>query len=203
MFPDDQSGETLCGRRLDTGPGRIDGHQKRIAEQRNRHVVQYRRRYVEVSIADEQGMTFEAIGGTRNDVERYNEQISLLCNIEGARLLSTAEALAHVQPVFRAHPSPPLRRIEALEGLIAELAARHQLPDGFHWNREEEPLADYLPRLATLSDGDDKLERIASAIVPVSPRSTRGHRLRCVRCGRFRGRAASRTTSRSWISRTT
>lgn len=100
----------------------------RIAEARRRHVVRYDR-------------------GVRLRVEKYNEQISLLCNIEGARLL--AESLGHpaVQGVFRAHAAPPPERLAELADLTRDLCAAHGLDPGtWRWNREQ-PLDEYLEGL--------------------------------------------------------
>ncbi|MCP4895364.1 MAG: RNB domain-containing ribonuclease, partial [bacterium] len=57
----------------------------RLAEAKSRHVVQYNRREVEVIPADDE-LGFAIIRRQRLEVESCNEQISLLCNIEGARL---------------------------------------------------------------------------------------------------------------------
>ena len=77
----------------------------RIAEARARNVVRYRR-------AD-----------GRLDCERYNEQISLLCNVEGARLLAEGQARdSEVHGVFRVHPRPPEERMTAFVKLIRRLA---------------------------------------------------------------------------------
>lgn len=135
---------------------------KRIDEQRSRDVVQIKRKYVEVSMASSEGLTFEAVSGSRINVERYNEQISLLCNIEGARIL--AQNHPHVQPVFRAHPSPTPARIAKLQHLIDDLVNARQLdPSIWRWRYDHdprEPLADYLDRLPR----EPATEAIRSAI---------------------------------------
>jgi len=104
--------------------------QLRMAEARARNVVRYRR-------AD-----------GRLDCERYNEQISLLCNVEGARLLAEGQATnAEVHGVFRVHPSPPEERMMAFVKLTKSLAKIHELPEAtWVWDIDEQ-LADYLDRL--------------------------------------------------------
>ena len=111
----------------------------RIAEARARHVVRYRR------------------SDGRLDCERYNEQISLLCNVEGARLLAEGQATdAEVQGVFRVHPSPPEERMSAFVKLTRRLAKTHNL-SGEEWVWDGgEPLADYLDRLPA----DDPVARV-------------------------------------------
>ncbi|MCP4902338.1 MAG: RNB domain-containing ribonuclease, partial [bacterium] len=109
--------------------------------------VQYNRREVEVIPADDE-LGFAIIRRQRLEVESCNEQISLLCNIEGARLLVQGRGLAHVQPIFRVHPAPSVDRLEKLEALIASLVEAHQLDvQRWVWQGSSEPLADFLDRL--------------------------------------------------------
>lgn len=117
----------------------------RLAAARARNVVQYHRAEVEVSLGDH-GVGFEVVGDARLDVERYNEQVSLLCNVEGAAILAGASG----EGVYRVHPSPPPERIEELESLSAAVAREHSLdPTVWAWDRAREPLADFLERLPT------------------------------------------------------
>lgn len=98
-----------------------------IADARRRNVVRYDR-------------------GPRLDVERFNEQISLLCNVQGAQLLAQAEN-PNVQAVFRVHPAPPPERLDALAALTETLCRVHRLPtDLWRWDPAQ-PLSDYLDRL--------------------------------------------------------
>jgi ribonuclease R len=90
---------------------------------------------------------FRLVAEQRNDVERWNEQISLLCNTEAARLM-----LEHpepwVQPIFRVHPHPVQARLDSLEEHIQQLATLHGLPaTTWCWCRQRETLADYIARL--------------------------------------------------------
>ncbi|MFT7583471.1 MAG: ribonuclease R, partial [Myxococcota bacterium] len=115
---------------------------------------------VSVGFADKRGRTFVAVGERRNDCERYNEQISLLCNIKGAEYLQAATEAAHVliRPVFRVHPAPDPPRYDQLAKTIKYIARHHKLdPAVWHWrwrgdDAEGESLADYLERLPR--DGD-------------------------------------------------
>ncbi len=122
----------------------------RIAEAERRDVVVYHR-------------------GDRYMTERYNEQISLMCNAEGGRLLARHPA-AHVQPIFRVHPSPPeprLVRFAAMTRAIAQRAGAHA--DAWRWRRRSghgqpgESLSDYLRRLPVDGD-DDEARRLAMAL---------------------------------------
>lgn len=78
----------------------------------------------------------------RNDVERWNEQLSLLCNTEGARLIADAD-LEGLQSVYRVHLPPMKRRLAELAQEIDEVRTRHNLDDRWVWDRDTS-LAEYL-----------------------------------------------------------
>ncbi|MCG8455676.1 MAG: RNB domain-containing ribonuclease, partial [Holophagales bacterium] len=127
------------------GRARID-----LAEARD--VVQVRRRELRVDLRGGRGAEgdaygFVAMADPRNDAERFNEQVSLLCNVEGARLLASARGEAS-QPIFRFHRPPEAYRLRRLERRIRALVARHGLDDDpWRWRRGRISLADYLRRL--------------------------------------------------------
>ena len=124
-----------------------------------RGVARYRRSEVNVKLVDG-GRTFVALGDLRNDVERYNEQCSLLCNLEGARVLTELDRPDdHVHPIYRVHRPPEPERLAQLSGLVDELVALHGLPDLWRW-ADDEPIAAWLARLP--STGDEG--RIARAL---------------------------------------
>ena len=121
----------------------------RITLSRARGVVEYNRSELSLSL-EADGARFKVGVRERNEVERWNEQISLLCNMEGAELLERGAALEHVQAVFRVHPAPLHRRLDELEGIIRALVEHRGLPQDWRWQRESEELADYLNRLEAL-----------------------------------------------------
>ena len=94
----------------------------------------------------------------RSDAERYNEQISLLCNVVGARVL--AGGTGSLQPIYRYHRPPASRDLERFERQVAALVRRHRLPPSWRWRHGRESLADYLARLPESGPG----ERIARAL---------------------------------------
>lgn len=120
----------------------------RVGAARRRHIVAYHRHETMVRFDGERG-GFSVLGRERLPVERCNEQISLLCNIEGARLLLAARRAEHVQPIFRVHPAPSPEALVRLGNLIAAIARTHGLdPARWSWRPNgDEPLADYLERL--------------------------------------------------------
>ncbi|MEN0060743.1 MAG: RNB domain-containing ribonuclease [Myxococcota bacterium] len=122
----------------------------RLAVAETRGVVQIRRREVTVGLGDA-GLRFVAQGDERNDVERFNEQLSLLCNIEGARRLEEAEQRLPelVQPIFRVHRPPNEDLLDRLAAQLKTLCAHHDLPVAqWVWSPDEGPsLAKFLDRL--------------------------------------------------------
>lgn len=119
----------------------------RIADARRRHVVQYNRSEIEIR-ATATSPGYEICRRDRLEVEAHNEQISLLCNTEGARLLVAGRGLDHVQPIFRVHPEPSRDRVETLEATISGIVRAHELdPSRWGWRPSTEPLAVYLEQL--------------------------------------------------------
>lgn len=121
----------------------------RLTNADERGVVRYRRRELSVALADG-GLSFVATGSDRNDVERFNEQLSLLCNVEGARRLQRALDLSGVlQPIYRVHEPPEDTELAHLEATLAELVVHHRLdPDRWSWTRASgQPLATFLDGL--------------------------------------------------------
>ncbi len=150
-----------------------------------RGVVRYRRVEVAVKLGD-QGHRFVILQDVRRPVERYNEQVSLLCNVEGAKLLRgamLADALvdadegrpdARIEPIFRVHPPPPANRLEMFEKILVALSERHGLDSRrWCWTRGQD-LGAFLDALPT--EGPEG--RIARAIhrqaVILNTRSTFG-----------------------------
>ncbi len=105
-------------------------------------------RRIALSPTDEE--QFCVVSRRRNDVERWNEQLSLLCNIEGARLLRRhGRDCSDLHPVFRVH-LPPLRpRLDGLRDTIAGIVDAQGLSDVWRWAGPDSgvDLADYLAAL--------------------------------------------------------
>ncbi|MEM7356423.1 MAG: RNB domain-containing ribonuclease [Acidobacteriota bacterium] len=123
--------------------------QRRMALAEARDVVSLRRSEIAVSLAGHEGLRFVAMADPRNDVERYNEQISLLCNVEGARFLKRGDRHDDgVQPIYRVHDAPAPARLDELADQIAALVELRGLDaDLWSWRRGRGSLADYLRAL--------------------------------------------------------
>jgi ribonuclease R len=119
--------------------------QRRIALAESRGVIQYRRTEVDVKLHERR---FVALDGPRNDVERYNEQISLLTNVQGARFLRDHHAKPSTQPIYRVHEAPAASRYGELATLSRQMAALHGLDaDRWVWRPADQPLATWLDGL--------------------------------------------------------
>ena len=112
-------------------------------------VVRYRRDEVDLSLGPA-GRTLVPVRELEDPVERWTEEVSVLCNIEGARFLMEADGPQDaVEPIYRIHPAPPPERLAELERRIAAMVALHGLdPDTWAWQADGDlTLAAYLRRL--------------------------------------------------------
>ena len=114
-----------------------------------RDVISIRRQEIALSLRGKQGLRFVAMADPRNDVERYNEQISLLCNIEGARFLARGDRLDDdIHPIYRVHDPPTRERLDRFEREVRSLVKLHRLDtDTWCWRRRHQSLAAYLKSL--------------------------------------------------------
>ncbi|MEO0606203.1 MAG: RNB domain-containing ribonuclease [Myxococcota bacterium] len=121
----------------------------RLASAPSRGVVRIHRK--DIAITDG-GESFVARADERNDVERFNEQLSLLCNIEGARWLEAASERApgSIQPIFRVHRPPRRELLDRLEDQLRQLCAHHGLdPERWVWDPDRIGLAEFFDQLPT------------------------------------------------------
>ncbi len=137
-----------------------------------RDVVRYRRRELLVHAGPE-GTAFTLVEADRNDVERWNEQISLLCNAQGAQMLVDAGSQPNLQAIFRVHEPPHHRRVKALaRGIRNLIAARDLDPELWSWRREQgESLAQFLDRLPREGDQGRRAKAIQRLALVINNRS--------------------------------
>ena len=133
----------------------------RIAEAAARGVFPLHRFEAEVDLDPADPRRLRAITRERHDVERWNEQVSLLCNMEGAKLLqSLGRDDEDVQAVYRVH-LPPLRdRLADLEEVLGALAERRGLASRWRWRQGRDDLAAWLEGLPR----DEATGRLAQAV---------------------------------------
>ncbi len=136
---------------------------KRMAIAASRGLVRYRREEVNVTL-DGQGLAFAVMEVVRDEVELWNEQISLLCNAEGGRLLREHPSPA-LQPIYRVQEGPDPARLEQFARLTERVAALNGLPvKPWVWVPETSPLAAYLLALPA-SQVLSREERLARAVM--------------------------------------
>jgi ribonuclease R len=129
------------------------------AEAKTREVARYRRGETEFVVTGENGETLELLDSPRAGVELYNEQLSLLVNREGAKML-LASPVPHVQPIYRVHPSPAEERLGTLREVLDGLVGVHHLGEEFCFDPEERSLAEFLSQLPR----EGREGRIADAV---------------------------------------
>jgi len=148
----------------------IGEHRIHLAAERG--LVRYRREEVTISL-DGEGLKFAVMELVRDDVELWNEQVSLMCNAEGGRLLRESNNPA-VQPIYRVQGGPDPERLAGLARLTERVCALNGLPETpWRWHLER-PLADYLRALPQAPTGtkEDRLARaLARQAVMVNLRS--------------------------------
>ncbi len=136
---------------------------KRMAIAVSRGLVRYRREEVNVEL-DGQGLAFAVMEVVRDEVELWNEQISLMCNAEGGRLLREHPSPA-LQPIYRVQAGPDPKRLEVFARLTEKVAALNALPtEPWVWRPDALPLAEYLLRLPAVNELTRE-ERLSRAVM--------------------------------------
>lgn len=120
----------------------------RIAEAEARDVVKIDRRETRHFIDPDDPTRFVTSSRGRNMVEKWNEQISLLCNAEGAQMMEAEGGEAdYVTPIFKVHPEPVGKRLADFREMVKGAARAHGVdPKVWTW-RAGETLAAFLGRL--------------------------------------------------------
>jgi ribonuclease R len=118
-----------------------------IARAAARGVVSHRNAEIRVEVRGENGMDFVVIAEPRNGVERYGEQLSLMCNVAGARVLRRASTSPGVQAIYRTHDAPDAERLDELHAMFEAVARARSLPREFAWDRKRSSLAHFLRQL--------------------------------------------------------
>lgn len=144
----------------------------RIRADAERDLVRHHHEEIRVTLDGGEGMDFIVFSELRDEVERYGEQLSLMCNIEGARLLREGSRDRDlVQPVYRVHASPQPERIAELVAIIDAVVAHHGVP-ALRWDPDRESLADYLARLPRQGDQGAVGRALSRQAMLVNVRST-------------------------------
>jgi len=128
----------------------------------DRDVIPFNRSEATITLTDN-GLTISQRARVRT--EKYNEQISLLCNMQGAEMLKAlAQDNDALQAIFRAHDAPLQGRLNALRGSLNAFADLAQLPDLWRWKKDQ-TLADYVVSLPDTPQHRGKLLAVERQIL--------------------------------------
>ncbi len=118
----------------------------RLSEARHRDVVRYNREETEVEYIDNADWVITT--RQRLDVDSWNEQISLMCNSEGAAILAKDTDDEKAQAIYRIHEPPEPQSLKRLQMVLESLAKEHGLdPKVWCWNPGAKSLAHFLEDL--------------------------------------------------------
>jgi ribonuclease R len=116
-----------------------------------RDVVDYKREGSAIGIRDGK-LVF--VKKERYSSEQYNEQISLLCNTEGARLLAFLDELEEASgkdvlyPIYRTQDAPRKDQVFTLRAVISNSLKAHNLNmTEWTWQKDGESIAAYVRKL--------------------------------------------------------
>lgn len=133
-------------------------------ESETRNVVQFNRVALYTSL-NAQRTAFILGMDERSRGDLYNEQLSLLCNMEGAKILNVmAKKDPEVLAIFRNHEAPSKQSIDLVEHEIAAIVRAQGLDERWHWQRDKQSLGSYLNQLPEDEPGSDRFFRIRQAI---------------------------------------
>ncbi|HQO40843.1 MAG TPA: RNB domain-containing ribonuclease, partial [Spirochaetota bacterium] len=119
-----------------------------------RGVINFERYELEVRISDD-GESLIYRDQPRSNAARWNEQVSLLCNMEGVAIAAQLNGSGnnHAQNVFRIHEPPDDSALARLYEIIRSITAAHSLdPAVWLWKRGSESPGEYLSRLPRSGD---------------------------------------------------
>ena len=118
--------------------------EKLIQRALDRDVIPFNRTEPDIVISNNRISLFQR---KRVRTEKYNEQISLLCNMEGAQLLvGFTEDNPKLQAIFRAHDAPLEGRLRGLRTLIDNFVEQAGLSAQWQWHKDQS-LAEYIDSL--------------------------------------------------------
>lgn len=119
---------------------------KLIAAAENRGIVKFDRTESYISVRG-QPPRFEMSVRKRYETERFNEQISLMCNMQGAEMLLVLEGASDVlQAVFRVHDAPLQKSLKRLRETLEQFSSNQEEPKLWRWQTAQK-LSDYLNSL--------------------------------------------------------
>ena len=144
---------------------------KLIAAGETRGVIRFDRTETSISLTGSPARLHASLH-TRYDTERYNEQLSLMCNMQGAEvLLGLAGVSDVVQAVFRIHEAPLRENLNQLKHTLDALA--DTWPDSGQWRwQKDQTLAEYVEALPSDADSRRRVRAVQRQIMMAQRGST-------------------------------
>ncbi len=142
-----------------------------IALSESRGVIQFDRQETHIRVVGTPPY-LQATVRERFETERYSEQISLLCNMQGAQLLLGLSGVTDVvQSVFRVHEAPLKKSLNRLRETLNAMADSQEEPQRWKWQNEQS-LADYVNALPDDNANRPKVRAIQRQIMQAQRGST-------------------------------
>jgi ribonuclease R len=111
-----------------------------------RGVVRFDRSETRITVQGEPAH-FQASRRSRYQTERFNEQISLMCNMQGAEMLLALAGISDaLQAVYRVHEAPLQKSLGELRRTLDAFANAQDQPERWRWSAGQS-LADYVESL--------------------------------------------------------
>lgn len=155
-----------------------------------RGVVRFDRTETRIQVAGDPPR-FQASLRDRYDTERYNEQISLMCNMQGAELLLGLErSTESLQAVFRVHDAPLKKSLNELRETLQAFASKQEHPEHWQW-LPGQGLADYLDSLPDAPEYKRRVRAVQRQIMQAQrassfqPEAGEHHALKAASYARF------------------
>lgn len=155
-----------------------------------RGVVKFDRTETHIKVEGDPAQ-FELSVRKRYDTERYNEQISLMCNMQGAEMLLVLQGASNVlQAIFRVHDAPLRKSLNGLRDTIDEFAQLQDEPERWRWQKDQN-LSDYLEQLPDSKHHKRRVRSIQRQIMQAQrgssyePEASEHHALKAASYARF------------------
>jgi len=121
----------------------------------DRNVIPFNRKESQIYLSGDKLLTRVR---ERHQTEKYNEQLSLICNMQGAHLLDTMLGDSDLQAVYRVHDAPLRQMQRKLTDIINAFADVQEEKDKWLW-KNGQTLSDYV---TSLPSGADYARRVAA-----------------------------------------
>lgn len=127
----------------------------RIGAQNAKNVLSLQRVNCTVSTGNSVSTIFSLITDERLNSEKWNEQLSQICNIAGAKLLVEAGETNEINGIWILSQAPSKKTYDSIEDYIKKIAQIHGEADNSRWlwRRDSETLAAYIARLPRITVG--------------------------------------------------